>query len=103
VLVDHFSRRVLGVAVFQKQPDAQAVRSFFGRTIARAKATPKYIVCDRGPQFDCQGFMARRRTRFTTATSPRTAARASSRARAGRAARHVQGPGPWSAATRARS
>jgi hypothetical protein len=56
VLVDHFSRRVMGVAAFTKQPDSQAVRNLFGRTIAQAKATPKYIVCDRGPQFDCQGF-----------------------------------------------
>jgi len=37
VVVDHFSRRV-------------------SRTIAKAKKPPKYIVCDRGGQFDCDGF-----------------------------------------------
>jgi transposase InsO family protein len=56
VAVDHFSRRAMGVAVFQRQPTSEAVRGFLGRTIAQAQKTPKYIVCDRGPQFDCQGF-----------------------------------------------
>ena len=32
------------------------MRTFLGRTIAKAKKAPKYIVCDRGPQFDCEGF-----------------------------------------------
>jgi len=56
VVVDHFSRRVVGAATFSRQPTAEAVRAFLGRTIRRAKATPKYIICDRGPQFDCHGF-----------------------------------------------
>ena len=56
VAIDHFSRRVMGVAVFAKQPTSVAVRAFLGRTIAKAGTAPKYIVCDRGPQFDCQGF-----------------------------------------------
>jgi putative transposase len=56
VIVDHFSRRVMGTATFYHQPTSDAVRAFLGRTIRVAKATPKYIVCDRGPQFDCHGF-----------------------------------------------
>ena len=56
VAIDHFSRRVMGVAAMKEQPTSEAVRAFLGRAIARAKKTPKYIVCDRGGQFDCAGF-----------------------------------------------
>ncbi|HBO45079.1 MAG TPA: hypothetical protein DD670_14350, partial [Planctomycetaceae bacterium] len=56
VAVDHYSRRVMGCAAFDKQPTSEAVRHFLGRTIAKAKQTPKYLVCDRGVQFDCRGF-----------------------------------------------
>ena len=54
--VDHFSRRVMGFAVFGKQPTSKQVRMFLARTIRRAKATPKYIVCDKGVQFWCKPF-----------------------------------------------
>ncbi len=70
VAVDHFSRRAMGCAAFTKQPTSEDVRHFLGRTIsnspcplgegqgvrAMAAKTPKYIVCDRGKQFDCDGF-----------------------------------------------
>ncbi|HTU23749.1 MAG TPA: transposase family protein [Pirellulales bacterium] len=56
VIVDHFSRRVLGAATFFCQPSSNAVRSFLGRTIQNVGAAPKYIVCDRGPQFDNSRF-----------------------------------------------
>ena len=56
VAIDHFSRRVMGFAVFTKQPTSVALRAFLGRTIAKAGAAPKYLVCDRGSQFDCKGF-----------------------------------------------
>ncbi len=46
----------MGCAAFKSQPSSEAVRAFLGRTIAKAKQPPKYIVCDRGPQFDCEGF-----------------------------------------------
>jgi hypothetical protein len=48
----------MGTAAFARQPNSEAVRGFLGRTIAKAKSTPKYIVCDRGGQFDCDGFRA---------------------------------------------
>ena len=56
VAIDHFSRRVMGFAVFAKQPASLAVRAFLGRTIAKAGTAPKYLICDRGSQFDCEGF-----------------------------------------------
>ena len=56
VVVDHFSRRAMGCVVFDKQPSSQSVRAFLGRTIAKTKQTPRYIICDRGGQFDCEDF-----------------------------------------------
>ena len=46
----------MGVAAFKNQPTCEAVCGFLGRTIAKAKKAPKYVVCDRGGQFDCDGF-----------------------------------------------
>jgi putative transposase len=55
VVVDHFSRRVMGVAVFRKQPDSEQVTAFLASTIRNA-AKPKYIICEKGTQFWCKGF-----------------------------------------------
>ena len=46
----------MGVAVFESQPNCQSMCCFLGRTIAKAKKTSKYIVCDRGSQFDWEAF-----------------------------------------------
>jgi putative transposase len=54
--VDHYSRRVMGVAVFYKPPSSEQVRAFLGRAIAAAEKAPKYIICDKGSQFWCAGF-----------------------------------------------
>ena len=56
--VDHYSRLVLGFAVFKKQPTSAAVRAFLGRAIGKSEACPKYLVCDQGPQFASAGFKA---------------------------------------------
>jgi putative transposase len=56
VVVDHFSRRALGVGTFSQQPTSAAVRAFLGRTIQAVGAKPKYLICDSGPQFDNDGF-----------------------------------------------
>jgi len=56
LVVDHFSRRIMGCTAFECQPTSEEVRALLGRAIANAKATPKYLVCDRGRQFDCAGF-----------------------------------------------
>jgi len=46
VVIDHFSRRAMGLAVFKKDPDSRDVRSFLGRTMHQAQAKPKYLICD---------------------------------------------------------
>ncbi len=56
VAIDHFSRRAMGATATREQPTSSEIRAFLGRTIAKAKQTPKYIICDRGAQFDCGGF-----------------------------------------------
>ncbi|MEA1951971.1 MAG: DDE-type integrase/transposase/recombinase [Planctomycetota bacterium] len=56
VAVDHYSRRAMGVGTFEQQPTSKAVRVFLGGTIAKAKKVPRYIVCDRGSQFDNEDF-----------------------------------------------
>ena len=56
VVIDHFSRRVMGLAAFKSQPTSEEVRGFLGRAIAKAKKAPRHIICDRGRQFDCDGF-----------------------------------------------
>jgi len=56
VAEDHFSRRVLGFAFFRKPPTAAQMAAFLGRTIRKAGAKPKYVICDKGPQFWCAGF-----------------------------------------------
>lgn len=53
---DHFSRRLMGFAVFRKEPSSDQVRCMLGRAIAAAGKPPRYIVCDKGPQFFQPGF-----------------------------------------------
>ena len=53
---DHFSRRVMGYALFRKEPTSIQVRAMLGRVIAAAGKAPRYLVCDKGPQFWCDGF-----------------------------------------------
>lgn len=47
VVIDHYSRRAMGFAVFAKRPQSNSVRKFLGRTIAPISAMPKYFVCDK--------------------------------------------------------
>jgi hypothetical protein len=55
VVVDHFSRRAMGIGVFAKRPNCGEFCTFLGRTIGRT-AKPKYIICDRDKIFDCDAF-----------------------------------------------
>jgi transposase InsO family protein len=56
VVLDHFSRRVLGMAIFGQRPDSPSVRMALGRIIARTKTMPKYLICDKDSVFFCDGF-----------------------------------------------
>ncbi len=56
VVIDHYSRRAMGFAVFRKQPTSINIRAFLGRLMARSKTKPKYIICDKGGQFWNPGF-----------------------------------------------
>jgi len=57
-VVDLYSRRVMGFAVFAKEPSSVEMRSFLGRALSQVGASPKYIVSDKGGQFYCPGFKA---------------------------------------------
>jgi transposase InsO family protein len=50
-VVDHFSRKVVGHAVFKKEPTAAEVCAVLGRAAKRAGGAPKYLVSDHGTQF----------------------------------------------------
>jgi len=56
VAVDHYSRRVMGFAVFEQQPTSVAVRRFLGRLIHKAGANPRHLITDQGMQFRDKGF-----------------------------------------------
>ena len=59
VVIDHFSQRAMGVSISPKRPTSLAVRSFLGRTMAQAIATPKYLICDKDSIFWCADFKRR--------------------------------------------
>ena len=58
IVMDHFSRRVMGVTVFRKEPTSEAMRAFLGRTISSEEAKPKHLISDKGVQFWCDGFQS---------------------------------------------
>ena len=55
-IIDHFSRRVVGFAVFDKQPNSNEIQNFLNRAIRKERRIPKYIISDKGSQFFCQGY-----------------------------------------------
>jgi transposase len=56
IVVDHFSRRAMGLGVFATRPNCRAVCTSLGQTVRRVGSAPKYIVCDRDSVFDCDAF-----------------------------------------------
>jgi transposase InsO family protein len=56
VAVDHFSRRVMGFAVFWQQPTSEQVRAFLGRARRRATRKPRHLITDQGIQFTDDAF-----------------------------------------------
>jgi putative transposase len=55
VIVDHSSRRVMGLTVFAKQPTGGAARTCLDQAMRRSKVQPKHLICDKGRQFHCNG------------------------------------------------
>ena len=58
VVIDHYSRRTMGFAIFRNNPTSVSIQSFLESAIVNASAAPKYIICDKGQQFWCDAFKA---------------------------------------------
>jgi transposase InsO family protein len=56
VVIDHFSRTVIGFAVFSGPPTASEMQRSLSRAIRQAGRPPKYIIADKGKQFWCGSF-----------------------------------------------
>ena len=56
VVIDHFSRAVVGFALFRDHPTSRDVQGLLGRAIRHAGYGPRYIISDKGPQFWCDGY-----------------------------------------------
>jgi putative transposase len=56
VVIDHFSRKVLGFAIFKMKPTSLKVRSFLGRAFKTSGMKPRHIITDRDKIFDCSAF-----------------------------------------------
>lgn len=62
IVLDHFSRAVIGHAVFKKQPSADQVCNTLDAAIEKAGRRPRHLVSDRGAQFrDCYRSWCERR------------------------------------------
>jgi putative transposase len=51
VAIDHFSRRVMRVAAFRRQPSSTAIREFLDRAALDAGTKPRHMITDQGRQF----------------------------------------------------
>jgi putative transposase len=56
VIIDHYSRRAIGFAIFPKPPTSLAIRIFIGRSISDANAVPDHLICDKASIFSCEDF-----------------------------------------------
>jgi len=68
VVLDHFSRAVVGFAIFRGHPTTGDIQGFLGQAILNAGCPPKHIITDKGRQFWCDSF---RRWCKRRAISPR--------------------------------
>jgi transposase InsO family protein len=56
VAIDHCSRRVMGFAVFPRQPSAMAMRGFLERHSREEGHQPRHLITDQGRQFVAREF-----------------------------------------------
>ena len=54
--IDHFSRRVMGFAVYRGAPSSAAIRRFLEGVFTRAGQQPRHLISDQGTQFVAKGF-----------------------------------------------
>lgn len=52
-VVDHFSRRLVGYHIFHGEPSAEQIIAAMDKIIVDENVKPKYVISDRGMQFDC--------------------------------------------------
>ncbi len=78
-VIDHHSRRVMAFEAWRVEPKSRDIQRLLARLTKAAKARPRYIVKDKGRQFDCRSFRrwCRRRgirARYASAGSLRATA-----------------------------
>ena len=56
IIIDHFSRKIIGFAVFHELPESKDVTSLLNKVIRKIKRKPKYIITDKGKQFYCEHY-----------------------------------------------
>ena len=56
VVVDHYSRRAVGFAIFKSEPAASDVVHFFDRLRRTVGCLPPHLITDHGPQFTADSF-----------------------------------------------
>jgi transposase InsO family protein len=55
-VVDHYSRRCMGFAVFKCRPSSEEVTTALTRIMFGERIRPKHLIVDQGPEFDCDHF-----------------------------------------------
>jgi transposase InsO family protein len=55
-VVDHFSRRSVGFAVFKCRPASEEVTAAMDRIMVAEGIRPKHLIVDQGPEFKCAHF-----------------------------------------------
>ena len=55
-VIDHFSRRSMGFAVFKCRPTSEEVTSALDRIMITERIRPKHLIVDQGPEFRCEHF-----------------------------------------------
>jgi putative transposase len=55
-VIDHYSRRSMGFAVFKSRPSSEQVTTALTRIMFVERIRPKHLIVDQGPEFDCDHF-----------------------------------------------
>ena len=55
-VIDHFSRRSMGCAVFKCRPSSEEVTAALDRIMSKEQVQPKHLIIDHGSEFKCEHF-----------------------------------------------